>query len=278
MERVKKVHISHPNIQLAISSKTIVQIFGHFPSISTQTQAILDRQLLKERQKQTLEMYQLFYGFNPDQDIWGYQDEKLNQHQSEMIYMNLPKLINIELVRILNNKGYKMKLDYSLYELNFMDRYSKIKSLTRKSYVINRRKYRMERKIQNGIKCDQKRYNLMRISGGPLIFPKIFETQQYQGDLIVKLLKGLYRDYNLIDQMDVKLNQKTFGSQECLERLLDLAIGDYDIQGHELIDYKIDDQGNQFQMGNLGDGLQEVLHKSIDSNIDSVQWVFDGDY
>lgn len=72
------------------------------------------------------------------------------------------------------------------------------------------------------------------IKGGPLFVSRVFSNSTYKDDkssnLLDKIEKGFYDDFDPYDMLEIKTKFPGLGPQEVLESLLDLSVGDYDVR------------------------------------------------
>jgi hypothetical protein len=77
-------------------------------------------------------------------------------------------------------------------------------------------------------------------------------------DLLDLIEDGFYDDYDPYDCFEVQRSFSNLGPQECLDSLLDLGGGDFDVDKSLAASHGkagIIDIDGEFTIGNLGDGL-----------------------
>lgn len=93
--------------------------------------------------------------------------------------------------------------------------------------------------------------------------PCPYDSKYYDAmDLLDLIEEGFYDDYDPYDNLEVQRNFPQLGSQECLDALLDLGGGDFDVEqsspGNHGRKGIIDIDGEFTSVGNLGNGLWKV--------------------
>lgn len=122
------------------------------------------------------------------------------------------------------------------------------KSASRTSYIEECRQSRRNAKLQckdccsfnceEAISTSQQTLSIifdpLFIKGGPLLVSRVFSNMTYKDDkssnLLDKIEKGFYDDFDPYDMLEIKTKYPGLGPQEVLESLLDLSVGDYDVR------------------------------------------------
>lgn len=94
---------------------------------------------------------------------------------------------------------------------------------------------------------------LLKIFGTPLFMPVCIDSDAYQSTHLLDVIeKGFYFDYDSYDGFEVKKLYPQFGAQEVTERLVDLGIGNFDVEGSYDENYQQLPLRLEIRIGNLG--------------------------
>lgn len=98
--------------------------------------------------------------------------------------------------------------------------------------------------------------------GGPVIVPCAFDYKYYDGtDLLDLIEDGFYDDYEPYDNLQIQLSFPVLGGQECLDSLVDLGAGDFDVSvptQNSIVKNGIIDIDGMYQVGMFGDGMSKA--------------------
>lgn len=92
--------------------------------------------------------------------------------------------------------------------------------------------------------------------------PCSFDYKFYEGlDLLDLIEEGFYDDYDPYDCLEISQLYPHLGPQECLDSLVDLGAGDFDVVDSSKVNHGrngIIDVDGEFQIGNIGEGMQSA--------------------
>ncbi|CDW87490.1 UNKNOWN [Stylonychia lemnae] len=231
------------------------RLLKHLPAMGGKE----DSEKFDDLYQKTLDFYNDMYGYKPDPLMWEPSELRFSSELFTYSMVNLNRVISLSLYRAFNPLPIR-DLEEKVQLLDKFD--AKYATIRRTNYVNNRRQIRHYLKHQIKLKNDYQVFELMEIRGGPIIMP--FNNNPEYLDQIAKqqldytLQNGLYSDYrpesNNLSQ-DIELMQ--FGAQEVMERLVDLGIGDFDVEGDDYTSYDMIPLRMEINIGKLGNGLQD---------------------
>ncbi|CDW86345.1 UNKNOWN [Stylonychia lemnae] len=238
-----------------LTTKIFGKTLSHLPTMGTKK----DGERFDDQYKYTLSLYQAMFGEKENSSAWESPENRFNPELFSFSNLSLGKLANLHLLKQFVGKNLVLEMNEKSVKDQSASRADRFLSIRRKNYVQKRRELRLKQKlaVKNKEKNDQQ-YNLMHITGGPLILPHFSEQSYFdQPNLSQRILSGFYADHDYFDQLEVKQKHSNLGILECLDRLLDLGLGDFDVEGDNDDDYEIAPLNGEMRVGKLGDGLQD---------------------
>eukprot|EP00347_Sterkiella_histriomuscorum_P019733 403340498 len=217
---------------------------------------------------ETLDFYTALFGKKPNPQIWEPRELRFSHYFFEHSTVNIYNLIYATLLQnIIPKNNIKNSETQENTETPQHIRKPFI-SKRRQNYVQNRRLLRKNLKTAIKMQSNYKVYDILEISGAPFIFDKYEQILEkinknhgdnMKVDLLNEIYLGFYNDFDVYDSFQVRDQYPQLGAQEVMERLVDLGMGDFDVEGNLEDDYQVKPLQMENRVGKLGFGLQDFV-------------------